>query len=501
MIRAVREYRERMLNDPYRPRYHFAIPDDDGRPGDPNGCFYADGLHHMMYLYRRDGNAFHWGHVSSHDLLHWRHHGDSLTKGANDEGCFSGGAFVDEDGTAYLSYWIFNDNEKAEGRNAGIGLAKSRPPYEKWERLEEAVIHSTQWGIRETANNDGSALYIGCADPSNIWKMDDLYYMQLGNLCVLDMYGRKPDSHEKLRGDWTELFSSSDMLKWRYEGRFYQRRTDNTWTDETEDNMCPSYLPLPKSQEGGIMSDKQLQLFIAHNKGCQYYIGRQEGMRFVPESHGRMSWQDNSFFAPEAYMDGRRRQIMFAWLLDNLENDFEAYGWSGVISLPRSLWLREDGLLGIAPARELVALRLNEQVYTGDEKELPLKTPDCCEIIADFIGRNAYRAGIIIESGSHSVIISFDAQANMLIMDLTNSGSPVRAIRETAPLSLKEGESLHLRLFIDRSVLEVFANDRQAITRRVYFPYPNNLRISLIHEGDVKVTDLRSWEIAPTNPY
>jgi len=52
-IKAARKYRERLLNDPYRPRYHFAVPDDDGRPGDPNGCFYAEGRHHLMYLYRR----------------------------------------------------------------------------------------------------------------------------------------------------------------------------------------------------------------------------------------------------------------------------------------------------------------------------------------------------------------------------------------------------------------------------------------------------------------
>jgi len=131
IIRAVRSYRERLLDDPYRPRYHFAVPDDNGMPGDPNGCFYADGRHHMMYLYRRDNNTFHWGHVSSCDLLHWRHHKDSLAEGPNDNGCFSGGAFVDGDGTAYLSYWIFNEGETAADNNAGIGLAKSAPtnPY------------------------------------------------------------------------------------------------------------------------------------------------------------------------------------------------------------------------------------------------------------------------------------------------------------------------------------------------------------------------------------
>ena len=79
LIANSREYRELMLSDPYRPTYHFAIPDDDGRPGDPNGAFYADGRYHLMYLYRRRStNAFHWGHISSRDLLHWRSHPDAI---------------------------------------------------------------------------------------------------------------------------------------------------------------------------------------------------------------------------------------------------------------------------------------------------------------------------------------------------------------------------------------------------------------------------------------
>ena len=500
-IKAARKYRERLLNDPYRPRYHFAVPGDDGRPGDPNGCFYAEGRHHLMYLYRRGGGAFHWGHVSSYDLLHWRHHEDSLSKGPNDGGCFSGGAFVDVDGTAYLSYWIFNEGESAEDINAGIGLAKSHPPYEKWERINKAVIPSTRWGILDIVNPDGSLKHVACADPSNIWKRNGKYYILLGNLCVLNAYGRKADSPAEMRGDWNELFSSDDLLDWTYEGRFYQRRANNIWTDETEDNMCTSYLPLPESRDGGILSDTMLMLFIAHNKGCQYYIGRQPGTRFIPESHGRMSWRDNAFFAPEAYIDGQGRQIMFAWLLDNLENDFESYGWSGVQGLPRSLWLRGDGSLGIAPVKELENLRVHEQVYTGLENELPVKTPDCCELYGVFNGNNILRVGFIIESGNESAAIFYRPSENALVMDLTRSGNTERAIYESAPLALHEGESIQLRLFVDRSVLEVFANERQAISRRAYFSNPNDIRIRFISEGDVEVYSLLSWGMAPTNPY
>jgi beta-fructofuranosidase len=502
-IKAVRAYRERLLADPYRPAYHFAIPDDDGRPGDPNGCFYADGIHHLMYLYRKDGGPFHWGHVTSKDLLHWRHHEDSLVKGPQDEGCFSGGAFVDDDGAAWLSYWIFNDGAKTDGRNAGIGLAYARPPYEHWERLPDAVIPSTEWGIRDVPGADGETLRIGCADPSSIWKSNGVYYMQLGNLCALNRYGRRPESPPGMRGDWTELFTSKNLRDWEYEGRFYQRRVDNGWTDETEDCMCPSYLPLPSSPMGGEPSGRMLQLFIAHNKGAQYYIGRQEGMRFLPESHGRMSWQDNAFFAPEAYIDGQGRQIMFAWLLDNLEDDFHTYGWSGVFSIPRALWMREDGGLGIAPVPELRALRYceRETLSREDGAAIDCASPDCCEIQLTMDVPANGCGGITIRAGEGEALLYYDANARELVCDLTGSGSPVRAIREAAPFALESGETLSLNVFIDKSVLEVFANGRQAICRRVYFEQYNRLSIALLAERGARVLDARSWSIAPTNPY
>ena len=98
VIKATREFRERLLADPYRPAYHFCFPEDDGRPGDPNGAFFHNGRYHLMFLYNSAGNGFAWGHVSSTDMLHWRYHPDAIGPGNGDEGCFSGGAFIDDDG-------------------------------------------------------------------------------------------------------------------------------------------------------------------------------------------------------------------------------------------------------------------------------------------------------------------------------------------------------------------------------------------------------------------
>ncbi|MBR0462942.1 MAG: glycoside hydrolase family 32 protein [Clostridia bacterium] len=511
MIRHTRAYREKLLADPYRPRYHFAIPDDDGRPGDPNGMFWANGEYHLMYLYRRDGGDFCWGHMSSVDLLHWRQHSDALKGGPNDNGCFSGGAFVDDDGTAWLSYWIFNDREQTHGRNAGIGLARSAPPYETWERLPDAVIPSTEWGICDEMTPDGNTIHLGCADPSNIWKRDGVYYMQTGNLLVLNKYGRAADSPAVYGGDWTELFASEDLMRWKHLGRFYERAADDSWTDATEDDMCPSYLPLPPNRDGGTPSGKMLQLFIAHNKGCQYYIGHEEGVFFRPEKHGRMSWVDNTFFAPEACVDGRGRQIMFAWLNDNIEDDFQKYGWSGVYSLPRALWLNEDGDLGIAPTAEVEALSYLTAVLPdrtiADENlqaPLPIGHARCCRISFDADVRDASQAGVealISQSGGRGVLIYYDAVRQELVFDPNGCDTLGRGAVERAPLMLQPGEPLRLTVYVDNAVVEVFANDRQAISRRAYTDPVTAGHANLFARGRAVFSSIQTAAMAAANPY
>lgn len=486
---VVRAYRERLLADPYRPGYHFCVPDGDGRPGDPNGCFYADGRHHLMYLYKRDGWQYCWGHVSSIDLVHWRHHPDALRAEAGDEGCFSGGAFVDDDGTAYLSFWIYNaQREEAQAAGAGIGIACSTPPYDEWTRMEHVAIPSTRWGIREV---DGQP--VGCADPSNIWKVNGVYYIQTGNLLVLDACGRAPDSPATMRGDWTELFSSLDLRKWTYEGRFYTRRGDNTWTAEDEDDMCPSFLPLPSAAEGGRPSAHYLQLFISHNRGAQYYIGRYDTPFFSPVVHGRMTWTDSAFFAPEAYLDDQGRQIMFAWLRDNLPDDYERFGWSGVQSLPRVLWAATDGTLRMRYAPEVERLGYHRQEHAPDTLiagRVPVGTPASCHVSLSAYC-DAGRVGIRWGS-TGGVWIGYDAALGKLVV-------AAETFREEAPFTLAEGEPLTLDIFIDQSVIEVFANDRQAITRRVYMQEPAKQQLYLA--GNCPVQKLTTWDMMPSMPY
>jgi len=519
VIKATRAFRERLISDPYRPAFHFCFPEVNGRPGDPNGAFYASGQYHLMYLYHREGSGFCWGHVSSTDLLHWRHHPDAIFPGNGDEGCFSGGAFVDDDGSAILSYWmLWNDK--------GIGLARSTDKnFNVWEKsTSNPVIKSAEWGITDLKDASGKTFHVGSADPSNIWKKEGRYYMATGNLLVLRKYGSRgkglpgdnpkdpplPPDSVNYQGDHLYLFASDDLKNWKYQHEFYQ--SDRKWTSKNEDDMCPSFLPLPSSSDGGKPGGKHLLLFISHNMGCQYYVGTYKEDHFYPENHGRMTWKDNAYFAPEALIDGKGRQIMWSWIFDDRPDSVINYrGWTGTYGLPRSLWVGSDGTLRMRPVKELESLRLNEssvsnlKVAPGSELKLAEPGKELMELEVIIPPTNALKYGLkvgVSDDGREETVIYYDKSDKKLKFDTRKSGLTFgRKIVEEAPLELKKGEPLVLRIFIDKSVIEVFANDRQAIGRMVY-PTLEGRGISFFAEGgDVTIKSVKSWELTPCNPF
>ena len=518
VIQSTRAYRERLLADPYRPAYHFCMPEDIGHPGDPNGAFFYNGRYHLMYLYKRTGSGFSWGHVSSKDMLHWRHHPDALVPGNGDEGVFSGGAFVDDDGTAILSYWMLWGAR-------GIGLAESTDGhFISWKKKKaNPVIKSTEWGITDMLDKSGEEIHVGSSDPSNIWKKDGKYYMLTGNLLVLRKYGSRgkglPANREQpelpkdsldYQGDWLDLFVSEDLEKWEYVHRFYESK--RAWTRKTEDNMCPSFLPLPSQAEGGQPSGKHLLLFISHNLGCQYYVGDYKKDKFIPSKHGRMTWNDNTYFAPEALVDDKGRQIMWAWIFDDRPDSVKnEIGWTGTYGLPRALWLGEDGTLRMKPVKELEQLRLNEQtasnllVESGTEVSMNKLSHELMELEITINPNETEQFGVkvcVSENGEEETIIYYDRKDQKLKVDTRKSGLAFgRKTIEEAPLELKKDEPLILRIFVDKSIIEVYANDRQAITRRIY-PTLNGKGISLFSKGGkVKIQTIKSWELMPSNPY
>lgn len=505
VIEGARTLRGHLLADRYRPGYHFVMPEDNGVPGDPNGALFWNGRYHLMYLFH-DGRAFVWGHASSKDLVHWRYHPTALGPGEGDTGIFSGGAFVDGDGVAWLSYWGL-----AEGPGQGICLASSTDEHlDRWTKSPgNPVIRSTHWGYTVATDGEGRETVYGSADPSNIWERDGRYYLLTGNLLVLNRYGTELGQVEH-QGDTAYLCVSDDLKTWRYLHPFYESRRE--WTHPGEDNMCPVFLPLPASPDGGPCGSKHLLLFISHCDGCQYYTGRYEGDRFLPEQHGRMTWIDNQFFAPEALLDDRGRLIMWAWLLDNPPQSVtDAQGWQGAYGLPRVLWLDEQGRLGIRPAPELQMLRQQERSLGPLGLEADADRPwaevqgDQLELELMLEPGEGAQCGVSVccsSDGQEQTLVYYDAAERKLKVDTTRSSLGFgKRVVEAAPLELAPDEALALRVFVDKSVVEVYANDRQAISRRVY-PTLDSTGVVLFSRGaSSTVTFARAWEMMPSNPF
>lgn len=105
--------------------------------------------------------------------------------------------------------------------------------------------------------------------------------------------------------------------------------------------------------------------------------------------------------------------------------------------------------------------------------------------------------------GEEQTRVYYDAATKKLTIDTSRSSLAEGAKSvEGGPLGLKAGEPLKLRVFVDKSVVEVFANDRQAVMRRIYPSRPDSLGVRLFSNGaPARVRTIEAWDVMPSNPY
>ena len=147
-----------------------------------------------------------------------------------------------------------------------------------------------------------------------------------------------------------------------------------------------------------------------------------------------------------------------------------------------------------------------ETAAGGDTKTLKGIVGDSCELeITIDPTATAKQFGVKVRAsarGEEETLLYYDAEAKHLVFDSTKSGVDGRRKVERAPLKLKDGESLSLRVFVDKSVVEVYANDRQAICRRVYPGRDDSLGAALFaNGGKAEFSSVKAWEMMPSNPY
>ena len=479
-LHTARHVRLRMLRDPYRPAYHFVAREGQGLPFDPNGCVYWRGRHHLGYIYQEWG-VHHWGHASSRDLLHWRHHPPSLTptEDSPEIGIFSGNGFVDRDGSRVIYLY--------HGVGAGNCIAWSDDRnLEQWHKQEGNPIVASPPDLER-------AVYTSW-DPCG-WIDGDTYYAVFG--------GKK-----------NTVWKSGDLRKWEVCGPFLASAYPGV--DIYEDISCPDFFKLGR---------RWVMVCISHRLGARYYVGDWVNEQLVPEYHEMMSFRDNEFFAPESYTDGQGRRIMFAWVFDRREEAVRVpSGWGGTLSLPRVLSLGPDNRLVMTPVEEVKALRYNEMV----SKDVPV--PHDVEVVVPFDGVEGNVLELEVElastgaaeygvkvccspDGREETVIGYDVGEGVLKIDTTRAGTSVgleeaprsgtlRQPIESAPMKLGERETLKLRVFIDRSIVEVFANEGRLALSRAIYPSMGSTGIKLYAlGGSATASTVTVWDIMPTNPY
>ena len=271
-------------------------------------------------------------------------------------------------------------------------------------------------------------------------------------------------------------------------------------------------------------------LFCSHLQGTQYYLGRYENDQLHPERYARMSWPGGHLGGGITMLDGGGRRIFFDWIREARTAEAErTSGWSGVMTVPRVLSLGKDGSLVIEPVPELEVLRLNhrrqESIHLTANSELELDDiqGDCLELAVevDAVDGNAFGVKVRCSpGGEEQTPIVCNPSTKTLSVDVGES-SLDKSIRyiyyrnesatkrlpegkrvvtaQEAPFELLHGESLRLRIFLDHSVLEVFANERQCVTQRIYPTRGDSLGVILFSRGgNVDVKSVDAWDMAPT---
>jgi beta-fructofuranosidase len=201
-----------------------------------------------------------------------------------------------------------------------------------------------------------------------------------------------------------------------------------------------------------------------------------------------MSWNGNNYFAPESFLTKDKRRVMLAWLM-NLP-----LSPTGVQSLPRELELPKDGVLRIAPLRELETLRYDK----NGEQQIAVKANSTFAI--EGVSSDAYELELKIDAPAAKefgvdVLCDKDGNAGMRI-GVNAESKTLQVGTVNAPFELAEGEDLELRVFIDKNLVEVFANGRQAALSALETFTAKNVYARLFTVGsDLQVDKVTTWKM------
>lgn len=476
----------------YRPAFHHTPR--YGWMNDPNGMFYKDGRWHLYYQYNPYGSKWQnmtWGHSVSSDLVNWEHLPEAIRPNGLGS-VFSGSCAVDHDNTAGF------------GSDAVIALYTSAGTSQM-----QSLASSTDDGLTFNIypSNPVLTLESEARDPKVFWN-DSTKEWNMILAHALD--------HEML------IFTSPDMKSWTLQSSFGKGlgAQGGVWE-------CPDLFELPVAGT----DEKKWVLLCNINpdgpfggSGTQYFVGDFDGKTFKADTDaaGDVStkWLDygKDHYATVTWSDAPDgRRVALGWMSNwQYAADVPTMQFRSANTLPREMGLfrAPDGEVyaSSAPSPELEALRGKlaakvKKTTVGRKARsfaLPSENGGICEILMDIEASKAKTVNIVFSnSQGEKVVMQYDPAAATLSFDRTQSGItdfsegfPAVTVTPTHEASGR----IALRIFVDRSSMEVFGNDGEFVMTNLVFPRTPYTALSVSAEGgNAKVENLRIYSLKSDN--
>lgn len=441
------EQAKKKVNNRHRLGYHIMAPAN--WINDPNGLVQFKGEYHVFYQhhpYDENWGPMHWGHVKSLDLVNWEHLPIALAPedACDKDGCFSGSA-VDNDGELTLIYTGHHYIDKERDlfyQNQNIAVSTDGVHFKKV--VENPVI--------EKPPADSSHHF---RDPK-VWKRGRDWYMIVGN--SKNNIGR------------VILYRSPNLRNWEYIGVLAEGNEQLGYMWE-----CPDFFEL-NGKHVLLMSPQGIKEAGDHFKNLfqtGYMIGEYEYDK-NKFGHGEFIELDygHDFYAVQTFLDDKNRRIAIGWM-DMWESDMPTKkdGWCGALTLPRELTLSDDGKIKMVPVAEVTQLR--EKKLSAIENQTITSSYEMgvqgsmFEVEAVLEVTNAEKVELVLRGiENEATVLAYDKSTNKLRLDCSKSGKKKDGIRR---VKLAASDQLKLRIFVDRSSIEVFINEGEAtMTSRIY---------------------------------
>lgn len=474
-----------------RPQYH--LMPDSGWMNEPHAPFYFGGQYHLFFQKNPFGpfwHQIHWGHWVSPDMVHWRELPIALAPdddGLATDGIWSGSATYAEDGTPVLFFTAGNDAAKPNQRT---GMATPHdlrdPDLVLWDKYPTPV----------TVQQQGQGRFGEFRDP---------FVFRDG---VRRRWFQLVGSVQPGRSGTALVYESTDLRTWTPRGPLFSIDAagfpgfDATWE-------LPVLLPVGKGADG-----RERHVFLNDVHGQAYYwIGVFDAVsaRFTPDSEAPRTFDvgQGHFSGPSGFVDPKTgRSIVFSIAQGErtLQEEWDA-GWAHNGGLPITLSLGSDGDLRLAPIGELTSLRgsplLDLRDISANEAAAALKTVhgDALEVELELApSALAGKRGLSVRVApgqAERTDLYIDTARGRFEIDRTRTSSARGYGIQGGEFRLA-GEALRLRVFLDRSMIEAYVNERKSLTSRIYPSRRDADGLALLALAGDRVTSLKVWAMNPT---